>query len=237
MGSVYGSDGKVLVERVVLLKEIGKASRRNFAPGLLLQLFALLIGLSYYFWPASRCIFEVVADFKTRYGIVYAFVATSFFGGVVPFVYLYCAGQIQEKVRQQFIFYAIFWALKGVEADLFYSLQAHIFGTGVDLSTVVKKTLVDQFLYAAFWVAPTVSLAYLWKDKGFVWKRWWQGLDRHLLLHIIPLVVVSNWLVWLPAVIVIYFMPSALQVPLYNLVVCYFVLMVSVLNKEKKTTP
>ncbi len=217
-----------------LFTEIVRAVKKMYLPGLFLQIFALLIALSYYFWPATRGVFEVVESLKVQYGVFYAFFATSLFGGVIPFFYIYLTGQIKEQAWQQFFFYTVFWAFKGVEADMFYTLQAHIFGAGADFVTVVKKTLVDQFVYAAFWVAPTISLAYLWKDRGFNWSSWRKSLDRELFFHTIPIVTISNWLVWLPAVSVIYFMPSALQVPLFNLVVCYFVLMLAVLNKEKR---
>ncbi len=214
-----------------MIKEIGKGVKRNFFPGLILQICAIIIAVSYYHWPASQVVFEVVENLKQTYGLLYAFLATSLFGGIIPFFYMYMVGQIREKAWRHFLFYAIFWAFKGVEADLFYTLQGLVFGVDNDLITVVKKTLVDQFIYAAFWVAPTISIAYLWVEKGFSFRRWRASIDRELFLETIPIVTFTNWLVWFPAVSVIYCMPSALQVPLFNLVVCYFVLMLAALKK------
>ena len=44
----------------------------------------------------------------------------------------------------------MYWALRGVDVDAFYRLQAMIFGDGVDWRTIVCKVLVDQFVYTVY---------------------------------------------------------------------------------------
>jgi len=46
-------------------------------------------------------------------------------------------------------------------------------------------------------------------------------LDRSLV------VMVSIWAVWLPAVVIIYSFPSPLQLPLFNIVLCFWCLLLS----------
>ena len=84
----------------------------------------------------------------------------------------------------------------------------------------------------ALWAAPSITLSYLWLQAGFNLKAWWHSIDRHYLLQTLPVVIVSNWLVWIPAVSIIYSMPTELQVPLFNLVLCFWVLLLAVLNKR-----
>ncbi len=49
-----------------LFAEIVRAVKKMYLPGLFLQIFALLIALSYYFWPASRGVFKVAEGFKVQ---------------------------------------------------------------------------------------------------------------------------------------------------------------------------
>ena len=72
-----------------LVTNIKSAMGANLLPGLCLQLFALTIGLSYFYWPASQQTFQFFADLKAEYGAVYAVISTSIFGGLLPFLYLF----------------------------------------------------------------------------------------------------------------------------------------------------
>jgi hypothetical protein len=216
---------------------IGAALLRNLKPGLVLQAFALLI-LAIYFWvPASQPLFSRVAQWKADYGFAYSFTSTAFFGGLVPFVYLWWSSAFRGRnVLLVAAFYLLFWGTKGMEVDFFYRLQADWFGTGNDWQTLATKVAVDQFLYSAFWAAPSITLLYLWMEMDWSLSRWWQALDRQFLCVKMPTVILSNWLVWIPAVSVVYAMPADLQIPLFNLVLCFWVLMLAVLNRRESAT-
>jgi hypothetical protein len=215
---------------------IRSALKNTFIPGLVLQLFAVLIFLVYFLLPSAKVYFDFLGQLKNQYGYFYSFVATALFGGLIPFVYLLLSGKLQQ-VRSRAavgLFYCVFWGLKGMEVDLFYRFQSAWFGVGNDVATLVTKVAVDQFIYSALWAAPTITLCYLWMEAGFNFKAWWQALDVQFLVQKLPTVIVSNWLVWIPAVSVIYAMPNELQIPLFNLVLCFWVLLLAVLNKQEK---
>ena len=214
-----------------LLRNILAAFKQNLVPGLILQTLAISIALAYFFWPASHGVFNFFANLKAEYGSLYALIATALFGGLIPFLYLKLTGQITRQAWMHATFYMVFWGYKGMEVDLFYQYQALWFGEGNDAQTIMTKTAVDQFIYSALWSAPTITLLFLWKDLGFRWGALKACINRHLFLVQIPTVVVSNWMVWIPAVSVIYLMPSPLQIPLFNLVLCFFVLLLAVLNQ------
>jgi hypothetical protein len=202
-------------------------------PGLVLQAVALLLLLLYYGVPASRAAFDTVADIKTAYGWRYAAVATALFGGLLPCVVLLLLGERSQRPWADMLFITLFWAYKGVEIDFFYTLQGVWFGTEPSFATIAKKTVVDQFGYSVFWAAPTTALAYLWKNVGYQARPFWQGVNRDLFLRQIPLMAFSNWLVWLPAVCIIYCLPMSLQLPMFNLVLCFWVLLVAFLTKTQ----
>ena len=215
-----------------LLSRIAVALRHNLLPGLILQAIAVALVLAYYFWPPSQPAFAFFTDLKQRYGLLYSLVATSLFGGVIPFAVLLAKGELGGRLGREFAFYSLFWAAKGVEVDLFYQLQSHLFGSGHDLSTIVAKTLLDQFVYVALWAAPGLALVFLWKEQGFSLPRTRQRLNREFFLLQIPAVTVANWFIWIPAVAMIYLMPPSLQIPMFNLVLCFFVLLLAFLTGE-----
>jgi hypothetical protein len=214
-----------------LISNIKSAIGANLLPGLCLQLFALTIGLSYFYWPASQPTFQFFADLKAEYGVVYAAISTALFGGLLPFIYMYLSGKIRFLPIQQLIFYVLIWALLGSVINAFYNFQVVLFGDGNDWLTIVKKTAFDQFVFSTFLTGPFIALAFLWKDQQFNWqKAKMQFAD--LIKVQIPTTVVTTWIIWIPAVSLIYMMPSNLQIPLFNLVLCFFVLILAIVNED-----
>jgi hypothetical protein len=205
--------------------------KRNALPGLVLQAFALALALTYYFAPGARPTFELVAGWKTRYGFGYSALATGLFGGAIPFLYLLASGRTKAGQRRaEFLFYVVFWAYRGIEVDLFYRLQAHLFGTGHALAVVLPKVLLDQFVYSVFVAAPGQVITFLWKDRGFSLAAIRPDLNLGYLTRAVAMVIFSQWMVWIPAVSIIYCLPSALQIPLFNLVVCFWVLLLTFIS-------
>lgn len=215
----------------MLLQHIQQAFKQNLKPGLVLQALAILLVLCYYFVPACKPLFNVFGDLKSQYGLGYTMVSTALFGGFLPFLYLLLAGKIERKLFAQLSFYIALWAYQGITVDLLYQQQGHWFGYGTDALTLAKKVAIDQFIYSALYAAPFLSLAFIWKECDFSFSRWRRSLNREVFAVKIPATVVSNWFVWIPSVTAIYAMPEPLQIPLFNIVLCFWVLMLAVLNK------
>jgi hypothetical protein len=174
-----------------------------------------------------------VAGWKTRYGFAYSALATGLFGGAIPFLYLFASGRTRAgKGRAEFLFYVVFWAYRGIEVDLFYRLQAHLFGSGLALGVVLPKVLLDQFVYSVFVAAPGQVITFLWKDRGFSLAAIRPDLNLRYMIGAVAMVLFSQWMVWIPAVSIIYCLPSALQIPLFNLVVCYWVLLLTFVSQR-----
>ncbi len=210
------------------------AARANLIPGLVLQSFALAIVFGYYFLPPFQAFLNQIADFKTAWGWWYSLVATALFGGLIPFLYLRLHPATRASTPPAYLlFYLVFWGYKGLEVDALYRLQALVFGSHPDISTIAAKVAVDQFIYNPFWTAPTALVVFLWKDEGFrlnrLQNRNWIAFFRRTL----PAALLGTWAVWMPTVAIIYALPSALQVPLFNIVLCFWVLMFTTLTRPK----
>lgn len=208
------------------------SAKENFLPALVLQVIALSVVLCFFFVPQTQFLFESIAALKTQYGSLYAIVSTSVFGGLLPFLFLYFKNKIDGYALLHLLFYLITWAFMGWLIDSFYQLQAHWFGNEADVMTVVKKTLVDQFIFSVVVTAPMLTALYIWKENNFNLMQTRIVIKQSYLRVRLPATVISTWSVWLPAVILIYTMPSDLQTPLFNLVLCFFVLIITALDKD-----
>ncbi|NLS14820.1 hypothetical protein HGP28_18335 [Vibrio sp. SM6] len=214
--------------------DIFTALRQNAKPGVALQCFALLIAVSYFYWPDAQRLFSALAAMKAEFGWVYSAIATALFGGVIPVLLLRTLGYQAADFGIELVCVALFWAYKGVEVDLFYQLQSWLFGSKLDVATVVTKVVVDQFIYSAFWSVPTIAVFYLWKDLGFPRHHFLKYIDKEFWLRRVFAMTISNWLIWIPAVCVIYMMPADLQLPLFNIVLLFFGMLVAVLSKNER---
>jgi len=208
------------------------AARQNLVPGLVLQAFALAVVLVYYFVPVAAPFFNTLAELKSNGGFFYSAVATALFGGLIPFLYLRFNPATRASTPWLFlVFYVVFWAYRGVEVDVLYRIQAWLFGEGNTVGTIVPKVLVDQFVYNLLWAAPLQILAYHFMNQGYS-PRAFAGYDwKAFFLQMVPTTLISTWGVWIPMVTIIYCLPSALQIPLFNIVLCFWVLLLTALTR------
>jgi hypothetical protein len=55
-----------------------------------------------------------------------------------------------------------------------------------------------------------------------------------LMLDEILFLLFSTWIIWIPAVTIVYSMPTNLQIPLFNLTLCFFVLVITIAEPKKE---
>jgi hypothetical protein len=77
-----------------------------------------------------------------------------------------------------------------------------------------------------------VLTAMRWADMGGSWSRTRASLDRDFWLRTCPTVMVTNWLVWIPTLALVYSLPPALQFPLFAVVMCFFILIMTLLARK-----
>lgn len=210
------------------------AAKANILPGLILQAFALAVVLAYYFHPPTHKALEALGQFKIRHGWKYSLVATSLCGGLIPFLYL----RLNPLTRavtpfSHGLFYICFWAYKGVEVDWFYRAQGRMFGTEPDFGTVAAKVAFDQFVYSPLWALPCVTLVFHWKEGGFRFGALRELKVIPFLREYLPKNLFSAMGVWIPAVAIIYSLPGDLQMPLFNMVLCFYALLLVSLMRAR----
>lgn len=212
-----------------------RGARANVLPGLALQVGALALVLAYYWHPPTRALLGRIEAWRIAAGFASSFLTTAFFGGLLPLFFLWAEKATRHRYdARQAAALILFWGYKGIEVDLWYRFMALTFGEGLDWQTITLKSLCDQLLYCPFFAIPVTVIAYetiesrfklgaVFADLragGWYWRR---GLG----------VLVSSTVIWTPAVFIIYALPTALQLPLQNLVLCFYTLLVAHLTARK----
>ncbi len=204
------------------------ALRQNFLPGLILQTFALLLVFGFFFVPAIHDYCQSIGALKVQYGYFFSALSTGFFGGLLPFLFLMLRGRVRRgQVLSVGLFYVFFWMWKGMEIDLLYRLQARWFGEEASAFVILKKVMVDQFGYNLFYAVLCVAVFNRWKDCGFSRSRCKASLDKAFFTEEMPVMLLSTWMVWLPTTAIVYSLPTPLQIPLFNVALCFYVLLVT----------
>ncbi|MDB6120238.1 MAG: hypothetical protein JWO08_4019, partial [Verrucomicrobiaceae bacterium] len=172
-----------------------------------------------------------VAEFKIRWSYVFSALATGFAAAILPHLVQRAMGAVGVGIGWREIgWLTLFWSYRGVEVDLFYKLQDWMFGQGHDAGTLTLKVIMDQFIYSVIWAAPSYVLMLRWLELDRSWSRVLASLDRRFWLHTYPTVMVTNWLIWIPTVTLVYSLPLPLQFPLFTVVMCFYVLIVTFLT-------
>jgi hypothetical protein len=202
-------------------------ARALAGPGFVLQVAALGLVLAYYFLPAAHGLFDRLAGWRTAGGFAFSAVASALCGGVLPFFYL----RLNPATRAAnpwplMLFFALFWAWKGAEVDLWYRILSRLYGDDHGAGTIVRKMLSDQFGFNLLYAAPVGIMFFAWKDAGFRWAPVLADLHagRWYYRRVFP-ALLTTWTLWIPVVCCIYALPPALQVPLFNVVLCFWSLL------------
>lgn len=207
--------------------------RENRLPCLVLNLLVLALVGSYYAVPQAAALWQAVSDFKLRWSFGFSLVSTVFAAALLPTLVQGLMGRLPPKGRlKRLALLSLFWGWRGMEIDLFYQIQGWLFGHGNDLRTLLIKVAFDQFVMSPLWFVPTVLIALRWVEFDGSWARTRASLDREFWLRTCPTVMVANWLVWIPALALIYSLPAALQFPLFSGVMCFFILILTLLARR-----
>jgi len=219
-----------------ILAAITAVFRQNRAPCLVLNAIAITLVVSYYQVPALAEFWDSLGHFKTRWSFVFSCVSTMFAAALLPSFIQWMQGVLPPDGRgRRVLLLMLFWGYRGMEIDFFYRFQGRLFGEGNDAVTLLKKVLFDQFVASPLWFVPTYVIALRWVELGGSWKRTRPTLNREFWTRTCPIVLITNWLVWIPALALVYSLPSALQFPLFSVVMCFFVLIVTVMARGAKS--
>jgi len=198
-------------------------------PGLVLQAAAFALVLAYYFLPAAAGFFAQLAQWQSAGGYAFSAASTALCGGLLPFLYLrWQPGGRAGHPWPHLAFFVFFWAWKGAEVDLWYRVMTSWYGSGHDFSTIARKVVSDQFGFNVLYASPIGSLCFAWKDAGWRWTPVAADLraGQWYYRRIIP-VLFAVWFLWIPVVCCVYALPAPLQMPLFNVVLCFWSILFS----------
>lgn len=217
----------------VIFKTGLAAAKKNIGPGLLLQGFALALVLLYYFHEPTQHILLKIPKIQQQMGVLFPILATALFGGVIPYIFLAARKGISSgRYLSTLLFMIGFWAILGLSVDILYRVQSLLFGDEPNTATIIKKVMVDQFIFCVIWSAPFTTLAMFWKDHNFSAKATKEHLSRKFITIDIPSILIAMWGVWIPTVAIVYSLPFALQFPLFNIVLCFWSLLLTAVNNK-----
>jgi hypothetical protein len=215
------------------LHQVRVAVMANMKPGLLLWCGLVLLLAAYLWSPAVQSGLAQWGALKQAWGYPGSFVTYAAFAVLVPELLAWAV--LRQPVPKNIVgdmgFAVLVFGLIGISVDMLYSVQVALFGSGNDAATIIKKMLFDQLVYSPvsnfFMVA-----VFIWKDQGFQpgALRYFTSADFWSRRYL-P-VIIAVWCVWGPGVLVIYFMPTALQFPVASLILSFWILIFKFMRKH-----
>jgi hypothetical protein len=211
------------------------AARANLIPGLIVQALMATVVCAYYFYPPAREWFSHLAELKHRYGYGYSLVSGIIAGAILPEILAVTVlqrGKITRANWERLAFTICYWGFQSMVVDAFYRFQGVLFGTEPDVATVVKKVLVDQFLYTAFYANPFAMICFEWKNAGYRLAGVKRVFTRDFYRNVTLPTLLANWGLWIPVVCMVYSLPSLLQLPLQNLALTFWAMLLTWMTRK-----
>jgi hypothetical protein len=217
-----------------------RAARANVVPGLVVQAMMLCLLLAYQFHPATRDALGRLAMVKERWGYGYSAVSAIIAGALIPEllrVVVFQRGRIRRSNAANLRFSIPFWCFMGTVVDGFYRVQAVWFGDSAGFPVILKKVLVDQFLYNPLFAAPFTAMLYDWKNSGYDHRAWRGFLKAGYYRDVVVPTLCATWGVWIPVVSILYSLPSPLQIPLFGLALSMWVMLYTWMSEKRAGRP
>lgn len=218
-----------------VIAQIKQAFKANVKPGVILWVFMLIFFAFYATNAAFSAGLGRVSALKLSVGYPFSFGVYVLFAALLPEIFKIIFFQ-KRKVSVQnlhnLIFVGLLFGMIGIVTDIFYGYQALWFGEKDDLKTLFCKAFVDQGLYSPVANFLLVSIFFL-RENGIKTAAMKTILTAEFaLIRVLP-VIVAGWCVWVPGVMLVYSMPTALQLPVASLILCFWVLIFSFVAEQK----
>ena len=205
----------------------GMASiRANIVPMLLLWAMAVALVAAYYMVPLVAAALEPLQRWQTSSGKLAAFLNRAVFCGLIPGIFMALVPSVRPARPWLVIAAQIAWlGVVGILCDIMYSMNAQVFGTGVDFCTLLWKTLVSQFIWTPFVFAIPSAALCLWIGCDFSLARFLRDWPKRYFSRMYLPFLITNWAVWIPAMMAVHSFPTPLQIQLSGLVGAFWSLL------------
>jgi hypothetical protein len=215
------------------IKMFWESLRENWKAGIFIWAVGAIIVTLYYHSGILEQTSEDILKTRDNMGLWFPMFSTMIFGAVLPSLtqfLLVPSCRKTELLRMPLLM--PFWAYRGIEVDLFYKLQAFLWGTDAGFATVAGKVCTDMFVYTPI---ITMEMLYLrWASRKIGELPMEEPIAPHgwYRKFIVPLLV-ADWALWIPAVTLVYMMPLPLQLPLANLILWLWSMMLFFMTRQK----
>lgn len=170
---------------------------------------------AYYASPGFGAISDAAAGAKAQGGYLFSALTTVFASVALPEIAQRFTRSHKRIDGRDLVFRIGFFALIGVIVDAFYRLMAVIFGDSAHWDVILRKVLVDQFVFAPLVSIPLSAAGFLWRDEGFRFGPTWTTLKGGAFwLRFAPMIV-TCWAFWIPTLAAVYAMPARMQFVLF----------------------
>jgi len=213
-----------------------RAARANALPALCVQSMMVLLLIAYYQHPPTHAFLNQLADLKQRLGYIYTSASAIVAAAIIPEllrIVFFQKGRIHRKNGTNLFFTIPFWGVMSITVDLFYQLQAWLFGTSTDFATVAMKVTLDQLGYTALFATPVTCILYDWKHNQYRLRGLGHVISLKYYREAVFPVLLTNWAVWIPMITVIYSLPLTLQVPIFGLALSMWVLLYTWMSESR----
>ncbi|MBR4170850.1 MAG: hypothetical protein IKR48_04305 [Kiritimatiellae bacterium] len=203
-----------------------ESARANFVPGILLQAVALALVWAYYSIAPFNSFLETLSKNPLLVGPGGAFVSRAFFGGILPGIIMVSFPTLRPRFPLRTILaMTLYWGGMGVVVYGLYVLQARMFGEENGLGVLLAKTAFDQFVYTVFFASILNSFFNFALSRDLSPKRIRADWPVSFLRQIWIPNLLANWVVWCPAMFLIYIFPFPLQIHISGLVGCFWTML------------
>ena len=196
-----------------------ESAKANAVPMVILWAVAVCLIVGYYCVPGAADCFKPLARWQRESGWLAAFLNLFFFCGVIPGVFIWSIRDLRPKYPLATLLVQSVWCgAWGVVNNEVYAVLSHWFGSGADIGTLLLKTAVDQFVWTVLVMAPVDAVFFFWLGRDFSFSRTRAEWPRSFVRGVVLPNLLSNWIVWIPVLCVIYAFPLPLQIQLAGIV-------------------
>ena len=196
-----------------------ESAKANAVPMLILWAVAVCLIVGYYYVPGVADCFEPLARWQRESGWSAAFLNLFFFCGVIPGAFIWSIRELRPRYPFATLLVQSVWCgAWGVVNNEVYAALSRWFGSGVDIGTLLLKTAVDQFVWTVLVMAPVDAVFFFWLGRDFSLSRVRAEWPRSFVHGVVLPNLLSNWIVWIPVLCVIYAFPLPLQIQLAGIV-------------------
>ena len=196
------------------------AVRHFYRVFLFFQSVAVGLYFAYANLPPVQQAVDSFANWKASGGLLLSGLLTAVAGTILPETARTILGPDRswsgERLRKLACNF-LFFGLNGLLVELFYILQAYLFGIGATSSVVLPKILLDFFGFIPWFALPMSVSYFLWLELGWsplrILRSWNWALYRD---RVLPLLF-PDYVYWGPILLFLYGLPLALQVPYFLL--------------------